>query len=114
MHIDDYRFGHIAVGGQSYDADVLIFPDHVQERWRRQAGHRLAQEDLATVLADKPEVLVVGTGYYGRMEVPQQTLDALRSAGVDVRTYRTGEAVAEFNRLQRECARIVAALHPPC
>ena len=114
MHIDAYRFGHIAVDGHSYDADVIIFPDHVQERWQRQEGHRLAQEDLATALAQKPEVLVVGTGYYGRMQIPEQTLDALRSAGIDVRTYRTSEAVAEFNRLQRACARIVAALHLTC
>jgi hypothetical protein len=59
-------------------------------------------------------VLVIGTGYYGRMQVPEDTLDALRSAGVDVRVERTGEAVAELNRLQHECARIVGALHLTC
>lgn len=114
MQIDQYRFGHIDVEGHSYDADVIIFPDHVQERWWRQEGHRLSREDLQTVLAEKPEVLVVGTGYYGRMQVPEETLDSLRSVGVDVRITRTSEAVAEFNRLQRECARIVAALHVTC
>jgi hypothetical protein len=111
MHIDHYHFGHIDIEGHGYDADVIIFPGHVQERWRRQAGHRLAREDLATVLAEKPEVLVIGTGYYGRMQVPGETLDALRSAGIDMRVEDTGSAVEEFNRLQRECARIVAALH---
>jgi hypothetical protein len=80
---------------------VIIFPDHVQERWWRQEGHRLAREDLEPVLAEKPKVLVVGTGYYGRMQVPEQTLDALRSAGIDVRVEKTGSAVGEFNRLQR-------------
>jgi hypothetical protein len=48
------------------------------------------------------------------MQVPAETLDTLRSAGVDVRVEKTGEAVSEFNRLQRECARIVAALHLTC
>jgi hypothetical protein len=114
MQIDNYRFGHIDVQGYSYDADVIIFPDHVQERWRRREGHRLAQEDLETILAEKPEVLVVGTGYYGRMLVPEETLDSLRAAGVDIRVAKTGEAVDEFNRLQRKCARIVAALHLTC
>ena len=114
MHIDQYRFGHIDIEGHGYDADVIIFPERVQERWWRREGHRLAQEDLDTVLAEKPEVLVVGTGYDGRMQVPEETLHALRSAGVDVRVEKTGEAVAEFNRLQRECARIVAALHLTC
>jgi hypothetical protein len=114
MHIDQYRFGHIDIEGHSYDADVIIFPDHVQERWWRQEGHRLAREDLESVLADKPEVLVVGTGYYGLMQVPWETLDVLRRAGIDVKVENTSEAVAEFNRLQRECARIVAVLHITC
>jgi hypothetical protein len=114
MHIDQYRFGHIDIEGIGYDADVIIFPDHVQDHWWRKEGHHLASEDLASVLTDKPEVLVVGTGYYGRMEVPEETIDSLRSAGIAVRIERTNAAVAEFNRLQRECPRIVAALHLTC
>jgi hypothetical protein len=114
MQIDDYRFGHIDIEGRSYDADVIIFPDRVQERWWRQEGHRLAQEDLGTVMAERPEVLVVGTGYYGRMQVPEETLASLGAAGIDVRVLKTDRAVAEFNRLQREYASIVAALHLTC
>jgi hypothetical protein len=85
-----------------------------RERWWRKEGHHLAQEDLETVLAAKPELLVVATGYYGRMQVPEETLDALRTAGIDVRVEKTGSAVEAFNRLQRECSRIVAALHLTC
>jgi hypothetical protein len=114
MQIDHYSFGHIDIEGSSYDADVIIFPDRVQERWWRREGHRLAQEDLGTVMAERPEVLIIGTGYYGRMQVPEETLDSLRAAGVEVRIAETGEAVEEFNRLQSEYARIVAALHLTC
>ena len=56
MHIDQYHFGHIDIEGHGYDTDVIIFPDRVQDRWWRQEGHRLAREDLDTVLADKPEL----------------------------------------------------------
>ena len=114
MDIDHYTFGRIGISGQSYDADVIIFPDHVQERWWRRDGHDLIPEDLETVLADAPPVLVIGTGYYGRMQVPEQTREALRAQGVEVRISRTSDAVAEFNRLQKEYARVVAALHLTC
>jgi hypothetical protein len=114
MHIDRYRFGHIEIAGHSYDADVIIFPDHVQERWWRREGHRLAQQDLETVLTGKPELVVVGTGYYGRMQVPPETLDFLRAAGIEARIAKTGDAVDEFNRLQQESAAVVAALHLTC
>ncbi len=59
-------------------------------------------------------MFVIGTGYHGRMQVPDETLDALRIAGVDVRVAKTTEAVDELNRLQRECASVVAALHLTC
>jgi len=48
------------------------------------------------------------------MQVPEDTLEVLRSEGIDVKVEQTSSAVAEFNRLQRECARIVAALHLTC
>ena len=114
MQIDQYSFGHIEIARQSYDSDVIIFPDHLQGHWRRRKGHELRREDIETVLAGKPEVLVVGTGYYGRMQVSEQTLNLLRAAGIDVRIAKTANAVDEFNRLQRERANIVAALHLTC
>ena len=70
MHIDHYTFGEIAVDGRSFQSDLIIFPDHIQENWWRQTGHRLDRDDLQNVLADKPDLLVIGTGYYGRMDVP--------------------------------------------
>lgn len=114
MHIDHHKFGQIAVDGRDFQSDLIIFPEHVQENWRRQEGHRLDRDDLQTVLTEKPDMLVIGTGCYGRMKVPQETLEALSQAGIPVRLAKTGEAVSEFNRLQREHARIVAALHLTC
>ena len=83
MHIGQNRFGQIDAEGQDYDADRIVFPEHVQARRCRQEGHRVALGDLATVLAERPAVLAVGTGYYGRMQVPEETLDGLRGARID-------------------------------
>ena len=66
------------------------------------------------MLSDSPDMLVIGTGYYGWMLVPEETLKALRSKGIEVRISRTAEAVGEFNRLQQKYACIVAALHLTC
>jgi hypothetical protein len=57
---------------------------------------------------------VVGTGYDGRMQVPEETLHGLRRAGINVRVADMGAAVEVFNRLQQTCARSVAALHLTC
>lgn len=114
MTIDEYAFGEILIDGMPYTSDVIIWPDHVKSPWWRAEGHELAVDDLADVLAAPPKVLVIGTGYFGRMRVPQQTLDALQAQGIKVHVSRTTEAVAELNRLARESADIVAALHLTC
>lgn len=114
MKVRDYAFGRIDIDGTVYTSDVIIYPERVQAHWWRKQGHSLSMDDLADVLRDPPQVLLIGTGYHGVMQVPPPTLEALRARGVEPRVMKTGEAVAELNRLQREAARIVAALHLTC
>ncbi len=114
MSIDSYSFGRIRIDGVDYTSDVLVFSGRVRDRWWRREGHNLCMEDLVEVLADPPRLLVVGTGYYGNMRVPEETLAALRGQGIEVKVCPTGDAVAELNRLQREAARVVGALHLTC
>jgi len=114
MKIRDYTFGRIDIDGTVYTSDVIVYPEHVQSHWRRQEGHSLSVDDLADVLRDPPQVLVIGTGHDGVLQVPAETLAALRTRGIEPRVMKTGEAVAELNRLQREAARVAAVLHLTC
>ena len=114
MEIASYSFGRIEIDGQTYTADVIVTPERVVGTWWRKQGHRLAIADLPEIMAARPAILVVGTGYYGRMAIAEATRNHLQAHGIRLREARTGEAVAEFNRLQRESARVVAALHLTC
>ncbi len=114
MAITDYSFGRIRIDDKEYISDVIITPDGIKSPWWRKEGHRLDTADLSEVMATPPRILVIGTGYYGRMTVPKETLDALHARGIETRVGRTREAVKEFNRLQREMAQVVAALHLTC
>jgi hypothetical protein len=112
--IDSYEFGHVVVDGARYEADVIIFPDRVESNWWRREGHKLLMEDLGTVLEYGPEVLVVGTGAHGGMEVPQSVIETCQSRGVQVAVFRTAEAVTRFNAYVAEGKNAVAALHLTC
>ncbi len=114
MKIDDYAFGQIIIDGQTYTSDVIIYPEKVDASWWRKEGHRLQPADLEYAVQAKPDILIVGTGNVGTMEVPRQTLKYLRSQGIDVRVARTGKAVEIFNHLDKEQKRVVAALHLTC
>lgn len=114
MKITHYEFGRIEIDGRDYHSDVIITSDGVQDHWRRKEGHNLAIGDLDTVVQARPEVLVIGSGCYGRMQVPKPTRTFLADKGIRVEIAPTAEAAAKFNELQKECTRIVAALHLTC
>lgn len=114
MKITNYTFGKISIDGKTYHSDVIITSNKVQDNWRRKEGHYLAIADLDDVLDANPEVLIIGSGYYGRMQVPEVTRDILNEKGIQVEVVPTSDAVEKFNQLQQECARIVAALHLTC
>lgn len=114
MIIGAYRFGRIDIGGHAYTSDVIITPEHVLDTWWRKEGHRLTVADLADIVSAKPDILVVGTGYFGRMAVSYDARRYLEAHGIRVREARTRQAVQDFNHLQDAHARVVAALHLTC
>ena len=114
MKISNYSFGHIEVDGLAYSSDVVITPEGVLDGWWRKEGHNLAIEDLDRVIASTPDTLIVGSGYYGRMQVPAITRSFLSGRGIRLEVVQTPEAVEVFNKLQQKYARVVAALHLTC
>ena len=114
MQLSDYKFGSIKIDDITYTADVIITPDRVIDAWWRQQGHNLQVDDLEEIINANPDVLIIGTGYYGRMQVPADTKRFLQQKGIEVRQEKTGDAVRLFGQLQQEYGRIVAALHLTC
>lgn len=111
--ISRYEFGKIIVDGVLYGSDVVILSDRVVT-WRRREGHLLRIEDLQEALEQKPDTLVIGTGYNGMMEVPGSVVEELRSRGISADVRRTREAVETYNELTRKGRNVVAALHLTC
>jgi len=113
MLIDSYRFGSIVIDGKRYTSDVIIYPDRVDADWWRKEGHQLHIEDLRTVLEEKPDVLVVGTGSPGLMRVPPATRDQLEAQGIELIVEPTDRAWRTYNQMQG-ARRVIAAFHLTC
>jgi hypothetical protein len=114
MNIDEYTFGKITIDGHTYTSDVIITPETVIDSWWRKQGHRLDKTDLEKIIDTNPDCLLVGTGYYGRMDIPQETIQYLQSKNIQIEYAPTGDAIEQLSKLQNKCARIVAALHLTC
>jgi hypothetical protein len=112
MLVESYSFGRMVINAKVYTADLIIVGEEIFPNWWRKEGHLLQPEDLDVVMARKPEVLVIGTGAYGAMEVPYQTEKFLEEAGIEVIWKQTDEAVEIFNNISGK--KKAAAFHLTC
>jgi len=112
--VEAYSFGEIVIDGRRYTSDVIIRPDGVLANWWRKEGHKLHLEDLEKALEAGPEVLVIGTGYSGIMEVPEAVREALEARGIEVIVENTRDAWRTYNELARSGRVVVAAFHLTC
>lgn len=113
MKIEEYGFGKIVIGGKIYTSDVIVYPDYVDSSWWRKEGHYLQKEDLREVIKAGPEILIIGKGNWGVMEVPKELLSFLESKGIMSYAEKTGRAVELFNA-QAEDKKVIGAFHLTC
>ena len=110
----EYSFGRLVIDGREYRRDVIILPDAVIDNWWREEGHKLSLKDLQQVVAAGVEVLVVGTGAYGLMKVPDQVREKLLDKNIEVIVEPTGKAVKTFERLRSAGCKVAGAFHLTC
>jgi len=111
--IDSYDFGTIVVNGRKFTSDLIISKKGINPSWWRKKGQELSKEDIEEVLIDPPEILIIGTGYSGVLNVPKNVENYISSKGIEVIVKRTEEACKEYNKL---CEKhdVIAALHLTC
>ena len=113
MQIQAYSFGNMKISGKNYTEDVMVFPDKIKARWWRLEGHSLCLEDLREVIAEAPLTLVVGTGAYGIMKVPENLKKELADRGIKTIDLPTDRAVMEYNRRAGK-EKVAGAFHLTC
>ncbi len=112
--ITSYHFGCIVVDEKSYVDDIIIFADRVEDKWWRKQGHQLQADDIKAVLEKKPEILIIGTGYYGLMRITTDVIELLKSIEIKLVAQRTPEACETYNRFAKSKKNVIAAFHLTC
>lgn len=102
----------MVIEGRTYTADLIIIGQEIFSGWWRKEGHSLYPEDLKLVVERKPEILVIGTGAYGAMDVPFETESFLEKKGIGVIWKPTSEAVEIFNNIAN--TKKAGAFHLTC
>jgi len=112
--IESYNFGKITINGKEYHSDLIIYMNRIDDKWWRKEGHNLCIEDIKEILDNKPEVLIIGTGYFGLMKVSKELIENIKSSGIkQVMVKKTGDACTEYNTFYKK-NNLIAAFHLTC
>ena len=112
--IEEYEFGRIVIQGKLYTSDVIVHKNGVEEGWWRKEGHKVCMDDIKRILDLNPEIVVFGTGAYGRVKVEDEVIKYLKKNGIDVYVLETEEAVKLFESLLKQGKNVVLAAHLTC
>ena len=113
--IEKCNFGKMTIAGRIYDSDLWIYPDgHIRDSWWRKDGHRLHREDITALISTLPDILVVGTGIYGRMRIDSDIEPHLLDMGIELTAARTKSAAGIYNDLLEKGRQVAACFHLTC
>ena len=112
--IEKYRFGKMVINGHSYTSDLIIYTDSIETNWRRKKGHALHLDDLKILKEKEIETLVVGTGMFGLVQVPEELIKKLETKEISISVEKSTQAVKKFNELVKKGVKVAGAFHLNC
>lgn len=105
----DSEEGRIGAG-----KDIRVIGTSVT-RWKEREGHKLKKSMITGVYDDDLEVLIIGTGVNGAIEVPGKVVKEIERHGIEcVVVEPTAQACETFNELSREGRHVGLLAHGTC
>jgi len=122
--IECFSWGRFVVGGQEHSdsgggevgagKDIRLVGSEVTP-WKERKGHRLKRSMVTGVYDKDVQVLVIGNGVYGALEVPEKVKKDVAKHGIrELRVELTPDACRAYNELCREGKRVALLAHGTC
>jgi hypothetical protein len=111
MIIENYSFGKIVIDSKEYTQDVILSEEGITS-WQREESHMVYIKDIKEIIKKKPDLIIIGNGYSGIMEVLEETIKFIKNNNIKLIIQKTTEAVKTFNESKEKNK--VALLHLTC
>ncbi len=117
--INSTKFGNVIIDDKIFH-QVLIISDAVKERNTEKleklfgTTHEIGDWEIEELLAGKPEIIIIGTGQSGAMQVSQEIKEKLESQGAEIILAITPEAIQIYNEKVQEGKKVNALIHTTC
>lgn len=112
VRIDGTSFGSITVDGKQYPHDVWILADGSIRR--RDRDHEFTLNELYFLLEGEPELVIVGTGQSGCVQVDKEAAELAVKQGVKIIDDITPDALKRYNEAVNAGRRVAGAFHVTC
>ena len=108
--VEGYGADGFRIGVERFPGGAMILMERVVA-WTPTHPHDLSPDELELLAADRPEIVLLGTGRDFRpLSAPLR--EAFRSRGIGVEAMASVAACRTYNILLSESRRVVAALRP--
>ena len=111
--IDSYTFGTFVIDGKRFDSNVKIIQGKAV-KCRYFENHIIELNDFFDLVDQKPEYIIIGTGAYGVVRVPDEIKEYIEKAGIKLIMEKTGDACKTYNDLIKNNKKVCALLHNTC
>jgi uncharacterized protein len=101
--------GAIHVGNETYTENLILFRDKISPGWSPGESALLVESDIEWLIAEAPELILLGTGWRPAMP-PRELVFALARKGIGLETMDTPAACRTFNILIGEDRDVAAVL----
>lgn len=101
--------GEILIGNETVTGNVLLSAEHGIEPWAAGDVAALSADDFSGIIASRPEILVLGTGWHPVLP-PRDIMFAMARHGIGFECMDTPAACRTYNILINEGRRAAAAL----
>jgi len=112
--ISSTKFGSIMVGNKKYDNDVFVSYKDTVKDGETNSRHLISKKELALLLLDKPDVIILGTGQEGCMKISSDSSELAKNRGIEIVESKTPDAIKKFNQLYASGRKVVGYMHVTC
>jgi len=111
--IDSYSFGSYIIDGKEHKWDIKLINNKVFS-WVGRKGHDITIDDIKDIVAENPEILIIGTGASGLVNVSDKIKEFVKTRGIKLIIEKTGAACKEYNNALKSNKKVCAIMHGTC
>jgi len=111
LYVRHSKTGSLMINNKSYQNDTLISYKGLIQNFRLKTPHLFSLSDLNYLLAEDPEIVVLGLGSGNCTQVSTEVIKLAELKGVKIVSHSTDKAVENFNKLLEQNKKVVGYFH---